>query len=86
MKTRPARSEPEEEDSRSARVYNEYMGRKVICRHCRSSEVVRAGLAEIRRISEITNKPYGKNKVFLVYKCRACLKYTPCGDLENLVS
>jgi hypothetical protein len=62
------------------------MGRKVVCKHCNSPNVVRAGLAEVRRISEKTNKPYGKKKLYLVYKCRSCLQYFPCGDLDNLVS
>ena len=62
------------------------MGRKVICQHCRSADVVQAGLAEIRRISEKTNKPCGKKKVYLVYRCRVCFQYTPCGDLRDLAS
>jgi|GEM_PF-859913 len=86
MRAGPEGSKYDDPAPRNAGGYNEFMGRKVYCRHCHSPEVVRAGMAEIRRISGITNKPYGRKKVFLVYKCRACLKYTPCGDLENLVS
>ncbi|MBN1940223.1 MAG: hypothetical protein JW843_11605 [Candidatus Aminicenantes bacterium] len=62
------------------------MAKKIICRHCQSPDVVRAGLAEARRVSEKTNKPYGPKTIFAIYKCRSCDQYFPCTDLKDFVS
>jgi hypothetical protein len=62
------------------------MAKKIVCRHCKSSNVVRAGLAEARRVSETTNKPCGRKMIFVIYKCRSCDRYFPCTDLKDLVS
>ena len=62
------------------------MAKKIICPHCKSPDVVRAGLAEARRVSEKTNKPFGRKLIFVIYKCRSCQQYFPCTNLEDLVS
>ncbi|MHB8056243.1 MAG: hypothetical protein ACYDH3_13440 [Candidatus Aminicenantales bacterium] len=62
------------------------MGKKRVCVHCGSTNIVTAGLGEMQEIDEKTRKPVGEKKPFYLYKCRDCLQYFHRLDIKDLVS